>query len=85
MQDTTATGALNPFPAPSFGALPSIDASGVLSVAFLVVFSIWVLYTVVSAYHWFRYSHKSWIAVPALAIHVFVSGFLLLFIMSAFQ
>lgn len=72
------------FPIPSFlsgdaGAgftLP--DAATVLPAIFAIVFFIWLAYTLVVAYHWFRYGHRSFLAVPLLALHVVVSGTLML-------
>jgi|CXWL01.1.fsa_nt_gi hypothetical protein len=78
----TYSGALNPFPTPSFLGFGAIKTDAVVSVLFTLLFIFWVLYTLISAYHWFRYSHRSWIAVPALAVHILVSGFLLLFSVS---
>ncbi len=45
---------------------------------------VWTLYTLVIAYHWFRYSHGSTIAVPAIATHLIVSLFLAMYAFSAF-
>lgn len=56
-----------PFPA-------SFSGSEVFSVFITLVFGFWALYTLAATYHWIRYSHRSWIAVPALAAHVAVSA-----------
>ncbi len=63
----------------------SIDFSGVIPVVFSVVFLIWVIYTLVIIYHWFRYRHQSLLAVPAIAIHLFVSGSLMVFMISGLR
>lgn len=44
----------------------------------LAVFFLWALYTLINFYHWFRYSRHSLVIIPALAAHIFVSGFLLI-------
>lgn len=65
---------LEPLTPPAF--LAGADAQGIVSIVFLVLFIVWVLYTLVSAYHWLRYGHRSAVAIPALIIHVVVSWLL---------
>lgn len=36
-------------------------------------FAFWAVYTLVAIYHWLKYSHASWLAFPAIAVHLFVS------------
>ncbi|HEX8591162.1 MAG TPA: hypothetical protein VF696_00190 [Candidatus Paceibacterota bacterium] len=82
------TEAIDPFPAPKFLTLGSSspssintpDMSGVLAAIYAIVFFIWVAYSLISAYHWFRYGHRSFLAVPLLAMHVVISITLLLVI-----
>ena len=62
----------------------SIDAGKVVAVVAWVMFVLWLIYTVVAAYHWLRYSHRSSIAIPALIIHVIVSAALALYAISGF-
>jgi apolipoprotein N-acyltransferase len=69
------------FDTPLF-SIPSADIGGILTIVFILVFLAWLLYTAVVSYHWFRYSHRSWLAIPALALHVFISGSLILYIAS---
>ncbi|HEY4488931.1 MAG TPA: hypothetical protein VJA87_00380 [Candidatus Paceibacterota bacterium] len=72
------------FPTPSFFSadassgfsLPNV--STILPAVFAIVFCIWLMYTLVVAYHWFRYGHRSLLAVPVLALHIVVSGTLML-------
>jgi hypothetical protein len=80
-----------PTTTPLDAALPSlmgIDPSAFIAiekiapVALLIVFGIWVLFTAIAAYHWFRYAHRSWVAVPAIAVHIGVSGMILLYALS---
>lgn len=71
----------SPFQKPLFN-VPSTDLSGLLAILFLFVFLGWLVYTVTVAYHWFRYSHRSWLAVPAVGLHVIVSGLLIFYIAS---
>ncbi len=63
-------------------SLPSADLHSALAIVFLFVVGAWLIYTAVAAYHWFRYSHRSWLAVPAVGAHVFISGALILYIAS---
>lgn len=65
------------------GQIPQVDLSGVIPVVFTLLFAIWVIYTIVIIYHWMRYRHQSWFAVPAIVLHLFVSGAIFVFIMSA--
>jgi hypothetical protein len=53
--------------------------SEVLPAIFAVAFMLWALYTAIAAYHWLRYGADSWLSVPALVVHVFVSGLLILY------
>jgi hypothetical protein len=70
-------------PVPSVAALlRGIDLVQVVSVAFAVLFVVWIVYTLVTGYHWLRYGHKSAVAIPALIVHVIVSGYLALFAVS---
>ena len=62
-----------------------IDLSGIVPVVFSLIFLVWVIYTFIVIYHWFRYRHKSWFAVPAIALHFFVSGSLILFMISGLR
>ncbi|KND49728.1 MAG: hypothetical protein AB203_01420 [Parcubacteria bacterium C7867-008] len=67
------------------GALPSIDLSAIIPVVFTIIFLIWTIYTLVIIYHWFRYHHRSWFAVPAIVMHLFISGFIILFMISGLR
>ena len=59
-----------------YSFLGMIDVQSAVSIAFLVLFIVWALYTIISAYHWIRYGHSSAIAIPALTVHVVVSWLL---------
>lgn len=67
---------------PKAGMLPSFSINGILPVVFTIVFIIWAIYTLIIVYHWFRYGHQSWFAVPVVVSHLTVSAVILLFIMS---
>jgi hypothetical protein len=56
-----------------------IDPSAIISIIFLVIFVWWLIYTLVAIYHWLRHASESWMAVPAVVIHLFVSGFLIFY------
>ena len=67
---------LQPFAPPtSLGALlPSgLSPGAVVEWVLYAVFAFWALYTIVAVYHWLKYSHASWVAFPAIALHLFVS------------
>jgi hypothetical protein len=75
------------FPTPSFLSLGGPDPAGSFGISnvsavfpaiFAIVFFIWVAFTLVVAYHWLRYGHRSFLAIPMLVLHVVVSGTLML-------
>ena len=47
-----------------------------------LVIVFWLIYTVVAIYHWLKYSHASWIAWPAIAVHLVVSLALMSYILA---
>jgi hypothetical protein len=53
----------------------------VLEIVFALV---WAIYTLVVFYHWIRYGHSLKAGIPALIIHLVVSGALFLFAASGF-
>jgi len=54
--------------------LPSGLSIGVIVTwALYAVFTFWAIYTLVAIYHWLRYSHASWVALPAIALHLVIS------------
>lgn len=66
--------------------LPRIQSAyDVVSIFFTVVFVLWAIYTLIAFYHWFRYGRNSWMAVPAIAVHIAVSGMLMLFAVGGFK
>lgn len=66
-------------------AVPQIDVSGFVPVLFSLIFIVLVIYTFVVIYHWFRYRHKSWFAVPMIALHLFISGSIIIYMISALK
>lgn len=66
---------------PSVDTLPggfsrTLELSGFYDIVpfiFLILFAIWAIYTVISIYHWVRYSRNSWLAAPSIAVHIVVS------------
>lgn len=67
-------------PVPQF-ALPATNftAEGFISVLITLVFIWWAIYTLVATYHWFRYGRESWLAVPAVALHLAISAWIFVF------
>lgn len=74
---------LAPVYEPSF-PLIVVNADQALSLIFVVAFILWVIFTLVTTYHWLRYGHRSSIAIPALITHVALSFFISLFAVSGF-
>lgn len=62
--------------------LADLSVAQVLPILFLVVFIVWAIYTAIAAYHWIRFGHESWAAVPALLTHAFVSIWIMFFTVS---
>jgi len=62
--------------------LLNIDAASFAPIIVLLACVLWLGFTFAIAYHWLRYAHRSWLAVPALAAHVFISGALILYAIS---
>lgn len=78
---------LQPFSPPSalFAQLhlPSFLSAGALMTwALYAVFAFWAVYTLVAVYHWLKYSHASWVAFPAIAVHLVVSVALMSYALS---
>ncbi len=46
------------------------------------VFAFWAIFTLVAVYHWLKYSHDSWIAFPAIAVHIVISLALMTYALS---
>lgn len=69
---------------PTLPSLPAVNLEQLLSLVFVIAFILWTIFTVISAYHWLRYGHKSSIAIPALITHVIVSFFVALYAASGF-
>lgn len=71
---------LQPFSPPTnlLAYLPSGLSVGIIvEWALYAVFAFWAIYTIVAIYHWLKYSHASWIAFPAMAVHLLVSSVLI--------
>jgi len=78
---------LQPFapPANLSSLLPNgfnLSAGVVVEWALYAVFAFWAIYTIVAIYHWLKYSHASWVAFPAMAVHLFVSFALMSYALS---
>ncbi|HWH07082.1 MAG TPA: hypothetical protein VNU47_00970 [Candidatus Paceibacterota bacterium] len=61
------------------------SAYDLVSIIFTVIFILWALYTLIAAYHWLRFARNSWIAVPAVGAHLFVSAVLMIYATSGFN
>ena len=67
---------LQPFSPPTalLAYLPDGFSVGLIVVwALYAVFAFWAVYTLVAIYHWLKYSHASWLAFPAIALHLLIS------------
>jgi len=61
------------------------NAYDLVSIMFTLIFFLWAVYTIVSIYHWVRYGHNSWIATPAIALHLLISAAPMVFATSWFN
>lgn len=72
--------------APAFDpALPfftPVETEQAVSILFAAGFILWALFTIITAYHWLRYGHRSSVALPALATHVIVSALIAIYAVS---
>ena len=68
---------------PAFATIVPVE--NVLAVVFTALFIWWLIFTIVLAYHWIRYARDSWMAVPVLAFHLAVSGWVFIFSTGGFQ
>ena len=76
---------LQPFAPPTalLAYLPNGVTSGFLVTWVLyAVFAFWAIYTIVAVYHWLKYSHASWVAFPAMAVHFVVSFALMSYVLA---
>ena len=64
---------------------PAADIETILAVIITIVFIWWALFTAFAIYHWLRFQRDSMLAVPAIAIHLFVSGWLFVFATGALR
>lgn len=46
------------------------------------VFAFWAIYTLIAIYHWLKYSHASWVTIPAVGAHLFISFALISYALS---
>jgi hypothetical protein len=72
MEDASGLALSNPL-AGLFAGGAALDARTIASVMLVLMFAFWAAYTTIAAYHLIRYGHRSWLTVPALALHLFVS------------
>lgn len=74
--------------APPTALFNQLNLSGIVSSTALiqwflyVVLAFWAVYTIVATYHWLKYSHASWVAIPAVAAHLFISFLLIMYTLS---
>lgn len=65
--------------------LQSVNVSSAIAIIAIVLFIIWLIYTIIASYHLIRYGHRSAVAIPAIITHVLVSLVLALFTVSGLQ
>lgn len=55
------------------------------SIIFALIFIFWLIYTLIAIYHWLRHAPDTWVAVPSIALHLFVSGWLIFYATSGLK
>jgi len=63
----------------------SINPETALTVLFTLIFIWWAVFTFVAGYHWLRFGRESWVAIPAMALHFIVSGWIFVFATGGFH
>lgn len=74
---------LQPFSPPTAfaGHLPAgVNADMLLAWFLYLVLFFWIIYTVVTIYHWIEYSHRPLTAIVSIGVHIFISVVLITFI-----
>jgi hypothetical protein len=67
-------------PVPQFAwTFTNVSGEALISVVITLVFIWWAIYTLVAIYHWFRYGRESWVAVPAVVLHLAISVWIFVF------
>ena len=67
---------LRPFAPPAslpFNLSGAVTAETLVTWFFCFALLYWIVYTLVAVYHWFKYAHSPSVAVPTVALHLFVS------------
>lgn len=64
---------------------PAASLETMLAVVITIVFIWWAVFTAVAIYHWVRFQRNSLLAVPAIAVHLFVSGWIFVFAVGGFR
>jgi len=59
--------------------LSSMGIGKIEMIAFGIIFMIWIIFTIISAYHWIRYNYRSVITLPMIALHIFISFSLIMY------
>lgn len=62
--------------------LPGIPEGALVIWILSAVFAFWAIYTIIAIYHWLKYSHASWVAFPAIGVHLFISFSLMTYALS---
>lgn len=76
----TATNTIPQIPIPSFSLIPStVSLESIIAVVITIIFIWWAIFSFVAMYHLLRYGRDSWLAVPAVVLHFFVSGWIFVF------
>jgi len=65
--------------------ITALPIAQVIPVFFFLVFFIWAVYTIVSSYHWLRYSGSMNVAIPMIMTHIIVSCLLAIYAVSGLQ
>lgn len=51
----------------------SVSTNAALTWTLFAISICWMVYTLVAVYHWIKYSHASYVAIPAIVVHLVIS------------
>jgi len=62
---------------PTVIELPGLET--LLAIVVTIIFIWWLVFTIVAGYHLMRFARESWLTVPAIALHLFISAWIFVF------
>jgi uncharacterized membrane protein YdbT with pleckstrin-like domain len=73
---------MNGIPSQPVISVPALPLANIVPLFFTLVFIVWLIYTIVSFYHWYRYGDNIIVSLGAMGMHLCVSSFLAMYAVS---